>query len=187
VDPKDIPQTAFQTHNGHFKYRVMPYGVTCGPATFQLTMNSVLTPFLSKCVLVFIDVILIYSTTWADHLTHLRPASFKVKLSKWPFAQMKLNYLGHVKEGVATDPTKVEVVQLWPSPKPVKEIRSFLGLADYYRKFVKNFGLLSHPLINLLEKGKFLYGKMNRNKLYCSKTSLSFCSSVKSSRLHKPF
>jgi hypothetical protein len=121
MDPHDIPKTAFQTHNGHFEYRVMPYGLTGGPATFQLTMNSVLTPFLRKCVVVFIDDILIYSPTWSEHLQHLQEVfatldkqQFKVKLSKCSFAQTKLNYLGHVisQEGVATDPAKIEAVQL---------------------------------------------------------------------------
>jgi hypothetical protein len=163
MDPKDIPKTAFQTHHGHFEYRVMPYGLTSGPATFQLTMNSVLAPFLRKCVVVFIDDILIYSATWPDHLCHLRAVfdtlrnqQLKVKLSKCSFAQIKLQYLGHVisKDGVATDPSKIEAVQSWPSPKTAKEVRSFLGLAGYYRKFVKNFGIMSRPLTNLLKKGQ---------------------------------
>jgi hypothetical protein len=163
MDPKDIPKTAFQTHNGHFEYRVMPYGVTGGPATFQLTMNSVLSPLLRKCVVVFIDDILIFSKSWDLHLQHVRTVfsllqqhQFKVKLSKCTFAQTKLYYLGHVisQEGVATDPEKVAAVQSWPTPTNVKELRSFLGLAGYYRKFVKIFGIISRPLTNLLKKGE---------------------------------
>jgi hypothetical protein len=165
MDPQDIPKTAFQTHNGHFEYRVMPHGLTGGPTTFQLTMNSVLAPFLRKCVVVFIDDILIYSPTWSEHLQEvfatLDKQQFKVKLSKCSFAQTKLNYLGHVisQEGVATDPAKIEAVQSWLVPKTVKEIQSFLGLAGYYRKFVKNFGILSRPLTNLLKKDKYFVGR----------------------------
>jgi hypothetical protein len=72
MDPQDVHKTAFQTHNGHYEYKVMPYGVTGGPATFQLAMNSVLSPFLRKCVVVFIDDILIYSSNWTTHLHQLR-------------------------------------------------------------------------------------------------------------------
>lgn len=92
MDPKDIPKTAFQTHSDHYEYMVMPYGVTGGPTTFQLTMNSMLAPLLRKCVAVFIDDILIYSKTWTDHLSHIRVVfsildtqQFKVKLSKRSF------------------------------------------------------------------------------------------------------
>lgn len=110
MDPKDIQKTTFQTHSGHYEHRVMPYGVTGGPATSQLAMNSVLAPFFRKCVVVFIDHILIFSATWVDHIQHIHVVfsvldqhQFKIKLSKCSFAQKKLHYLGHVisNEGVA--------------------------------------------------------------------------------------
>jgi hypothetical protein len=163
MDPPDVPKTSFQTHQGHYEFRVMPYGVTGGLATFQLTMNLVLEPFLHKCVVVFIDDILVYSKTWTDHIKHLRAIfttldhhQFKVKLSKCSSVQTKLKYLGHVvsKEGVATDPDKVAAIKSWPTPKSGKDIKSFLGLAGYYRKFVQNFGVTSHPLTTLLKKGQ---------------------------------
>jgi hypothetical protein len=162
MEPVDVPKTAFQTHNGHYEYRVMSYGVTGGPATFQLTMNSILAPLLRKCVVVFIDGILIYSQTWEDHMAHVKAVfsildknEFKVKLSKCAFAQNKMHYLGYVvsREGVATDSDKVVVIKSWPTPKNVKDIRSFLGLAGYYRNFVQNFGIISQPLTKLLTKG----------------------------------
>lgn len=121
MDPLDIPKTAFQTHNGHYEYRVMPYGVTGGPATFQLTMNSILAPLLRKCVVVFIDDILVYSTNWRDHLEHIRAVfnildkhQFKVNLSKCSFAQTNLHYLGHIisQEGVATAQRKYQQLNL---------------------------------------------------------------------------
>jgi len=141
----------------------MPYGVTGGPATFQHVMNSVLAPFLRKCVVVFIDAILIYSKTWEEHITHIRAVfltlqqeGFKVKLSKCLFAQKQIPYLGQVisGSGVATDPSKVSDVQNWPRPQTLKEVSGFLGLAGYYRKFVKDFGIISRPLTNLLKKGE---------------------------------
>ena len=141
----------------------MPYGVTGGPGTFQGVMNDILAPLLRKCVVVFIDDILVYSQNWSDHLTHLsqvfsilREHQFKVKLAKCSFAKQELRYLGHVvsASGVSTDPKKVQIIQDWPIPQNVKDLRSFLGMAGYYRKFVRNFGVLSKPLTNLLKKGE---------------------------------
>lgn len=110
-------KTAFQTHNGHYEYKVMPYGVTGGPGTFQGVMNEILSPFLRKFVGVFIDDILFYSQSWSEHLLHLEQVftvlqqhQFHVKLSKCKFAKRELCYLGHVisAAGVSTDPNKVE-------------------------------------------------------------------------------
>ena len=116
MEVADQYKTTFQTHNGHFEYKVMPYEVTGGPATFQHVMNTVLAPLLRKCVVVFIDDILIFSKTWDDHLKHVQAVfqlldqhQFKVKLSKCTFAQKQIHYLGHVisQAGVATDSSKV--------------------------------------------------------------------------------
>lgn len=125
-------------------------------------MNSVLAPLLRKCVVVFIDDILIYSKSWEEHIQHikvvfeiLREHQLKVKLSKCTFAAKEIPYLGHVisGNGVANDPTKVADVKKWPRPESVKEVRGFLGLAGYYRKFVRHFRIISRPLTNLLKKG----------------------------------
>ncbi|XP_062187935.1 uncharacterized protein LOC133891241 [Phragmites australis] len=162
IAAEDQYKTSFLTHNGQYQYKVMPYGLTGAPGTFQSVMNAALAPLLRKSVIVFMDDILIYSKDWKAHLNHiqqvfevLREQQFKVKLSKCAFGQ-QLSYLGHVisAEGVATDPTKIESIQQWPTPTNVKELGSFLGLAGYYRKFVKNFGLISKPLTNLLRKGE---------------------------------
>jgi hypothetical protein len=137
VVPEDQYKTTFQTHSGHYEYLVMPYGLTGAPATFQSVMNHVLVPLLRKCVVVFIDDILIYSKTLEEHIQHvqqvfqlLQDHQFKVRLSKCSFAQQQLHYLGHVltPNGVSTDPQKVQDVQNWPSPQSVKDVRSFLGL-----------------------------------------------------------
>lgn len=136
VAEEDVPKTAFQTHSGHYEYKVMPYGVTGGPATFQHEMNTIMAPLLRKCVVVFIDDVLVYSKTWAEHLQNLREVftllhqhQLKVKLSKCSFAQKQLSYLGHVisAQGVATDPTKVDIIKNWPTPSSVKDVRSFFG------------------------------------------------------------
>jgi hypothetical protein len=160
-------KTAFQTHSGHYEYNVMPYGVTGGPATFQTMMNVLLEPLLQKCAVVFIDDILIYSKTWQEHLQHIKEVltllqthQFHVKLSKCSFAKQQLCYLGHIvsAKGVATDPSKIESIQNWLVPANVKDLRSFLGMAGYYRRFVSHFGLIAKPLTNLLKKGtQFLW------------------------------
>lgn len=160
---EDEHKTAFQTHHGHFEFRVIPFGLTSAPATFQSVMNNILSTLLRKCVLVFVDDILIYNQTMEEHLIHLQTVfqilhkhQLKVKKSKCSFAQQKLAYLGHIisPNGVSTDSDKIAVVQSWPVPSSVKELRSFLGLAGYYRKFVRNYGILSKPLTSLLKKGQ---------------------------------
>lgn len=155
-------KTAFQTHSGHFEYKVMSFGLAGALATFLIAMNDTLQPLLRKCVLVFFDDILIYSRTLPDHEEHLRQVltllrrdQWKVKRSKCEFAQQQLAYLGHVvsAQGVATDPEKIQAVADWPMPKDVKDVGRFLGLAGYYLHFVRHFGILARPLLNLLKKG----------------------------------
>lgn len=117
--------------------------------------------YLRQCVLVFVDDILIYSPTLESHLDHLQQVftilsehQLLLKWSKCSFAQQSLEYLGHIisQQGVATDPKKIEAVANWPQPTDAKQLRGFLGLLGYYRKFIKNYGLLSHPLTDLLKK-----------------------------------
>ncbi|XP_035823161.1 uncharacterized protein [Zea mays] len=160
--PADCHKTAFQTHSGHYEFRVMAFGLTGAPATFQRAMNATLAPLLRRCVLVFFDDILIYSSSFEDHIQHVRAVfelliqyQWQIKLNKCSFARPQLSYLGHVisAAGVATDPSKIQAVSQWSSPRTVKELRSFLGLAGYYRRFVRHFGLLARPLTGLLKKG----------------------------------
>jgi hypothetical protein len=158
--PQDQYKTAFQTHHGLFEFRVMAFGLTGAPATFQGAMNKTLQPLYTS-VLVFFDDILVYSDTWDNHLIHLewvlqllKQDQWQIKLSKCSWAQQTIAYLGNVisKAGVATDPAKVAAVSSWPQPRNCKELRGFLGLAGYYQKFVRNFGVIAKPLTNLLKK-----------------------------------
>jgi hypothetical protein len=164
--PTDEHKTAFKTHLGLYEFKVMPFGLTNAPATFQSAMNNIFSNMIRKCVLVFMDDILIYSPTLEDHLSHLQQVfqllqanQLSVKLSKCSFAQESLDYLGHVisRHGVATDPTKVLAVQQWPVPKNVRQVRGFLGLTGYYRKFIQNYSLISRTLSDLLKKDQIFH------------------------------
>ena len=140
----DIPKTAFRSRYGHFEFLVMPFGLTNAPAAFMDLMNRVFSSFLDKFVIVFIDDILIYSPSREKHEEHLRIIlevlrghRLYAKLSKCEFWLSKVKFLGHVvsSEGVSVDPSKIEAVMDWQPPKNAIEVRTFLGLAGYYRRF----------------------------------------------------
>ena len=162
--PTDEHKTAFKTHQGHYQFKVMPFGLTNAPATFQCIMNQVLQPFLRQFVLVFLDDILIYSRSMGEHIQHiqqvletLRTNKLYLKASKCSFAQQSLEYLGHIisDQGVSTDPEKTQVMLQWPIPTSFTELRAFLGLTGYYRKFVRNYGIIAKPLTLLLRNKQF--------------------------------
>lgn len=166
--PEDVEKTAFQTHSGQFEYVVMPFGLTNAPATFQGAMNSIFAAQLRKSVLIFFDDILVYSTSVEQHLQHLkevflilRSNSFFVKKSKCAFFTSRIEYLGHFisAQGVSTDPAKVQVVQDWPVPSNVKQLRGFLGLTGYYRRFIKSYSIIASPLTDLLKKDGFIWSE----------------------------
>jgi hypothetical protein len=142
MHPDDIAKTAFRTHPGHFEFVVMLFGLTNAPATFQALMNDVLCPYLCRFVLIFFDDILIYSTSWAEHLQHiaivfneLRAHRLHLKLSKCSFETASVAYLSHVisVDGVAMDTDKVAAVVARPMPHSLRALRGLLGLAGYYR------------------------------------------------------
>jgi hypothetical protein len=181
--PGEEHKTTFQTHIGHFEFRVMAFGLTGAPNTFLEAMNDTLAPVLRKCALVFFDGILIYSSSFEAHLTHLTTIlellhkyNWKVKLSKCAFAQSSIAYLGHIisVSGVSTDPAKIMVVQQWPTPSTAKELCSFLGLAGFYKKNVRHFGMISRPLMDLLKKNTlFVWTTEHQQAFELLKTALS--------------
>ncbi|GJT76481.1 reverse transcriptase domain-containing protein [Tanacetum coccineum] len=163
VREEDIPKTAFRTRYGHFEFTVMPFGLTNAPAIFMDLMNRVCKPYLDKFVIVFIDDILIYSKSEEEHEVHLKTIldllekeKLYAKFSKCEFWLKEVQFLGHVvnRDGIHVDPSKVESVKNWKTPESSTEIRSFLGLAGYYRRFIENFSKIAKPLTLLTQKNK---------------------------------
>ncbi|WVZ26804.1 hypothetical protein V8G54_000096 (mitochondrion) [Vigna mungo] len=161
VKPDDVQKTAFRSRYGHYEYVVMPFGVTNAPAIFMDYINRIFRSCLDKFVVVFIDDILIYSKNREEHVEHLRIAleilrehQLYGKLSKCEFWLSDVQFLGHVisGQGISVDPTKIEAVLKWEHPTSVTEVRSFVGLAGYYRRFVKDFSKIVGPLTQLTRK-----------------------------------
>ncbi|WVZ89230.1 hypothetical protein U9M48_035658 [Paspalum notatum var. saurae] len=161
VREEDIPKTAFSTRYGLYEYLVMSFGLTNAPAFFMYLMNSVFMNELDKFVVVFIDDILVYSKNEKEHEEHLRIVLSRLrehklyaKFSKCAFWLKEVAFLGHIlsAKGVAVDPSKVEDVLNWKQPQTVTEIWSFLGLAGYYRRFIKDFSKIAKPMTALTQK-----------------------------------
>jgi transposase InsO family protein len=158
ITDSDVEKTAFTTPMGHFQFKVLCFGLTNAPATFQRVMNRVFGPYIGKFVLVYLDDILIMSRTPEEHVEHLRIVlsllrkhKLYAKLSKCEFARASLKFLGHVVGAgtVSVDPVKIAVIRDWPLPRNVSELRGFLGLANYFRRFVRNYSLVTAPLTDL--------------------------------------
>jgi transposase InsO family protein len=178
IKEKDVYKTAFTTKFGLFEFRVLPFGLSNAPATFMRLMTDVFRPLLDKCVVVFLDDILVFSKSHDEHQQHLRRVftllrqhKLYAKLSKCIFGQNQVEYLGHVigAEGIKTASDKVATIREWPDLKDVRDVRAFLGLAGYYRRFIFRFAEIARPLTKLLEKNQpFSFGSEQReafNKL----------------------
>jgi hypothetical protein len=161
IKPSDIPKIAFSTRYELYEYLVMSFGLTNTSAYFMYLINSVFLPELDKFVVVFIDDILIYSKTEEDHADHLcivlqrlRDHRLYTKFSKCEFWLDSVKFLGHTisSKGISVDPTKVQEVMDWKPPTSVRQIRSFLGLTGYYRRFIPDFSKIAKPMTELLKK-----------------------------------
>ena len=164
VHPDDIEKTAFRTQSGHHEFTVVPFGLQGAPSTFQRLMHHYLRPYLGKFCLVYIDDILIYSNSAEEHLEHikiilnvLREKVLYAKGTKCDFFRKKIAFLGFVIENhsISTDPAKIEAIRDWPEPETVREVRSFLGLANFYRKFIHHHSTIAKPLTDLLKSTEF--------------------------------
>ncbi|KAJ0668169.1 putative nucleotidyltransferase, Ribonuclease H [Helianthus annuus] len=163
IQEESIPKTAFRTRYGHYEFLVMLFGLANAPAVFMDLMNRVCKPYLDKFVIVFIDDILIYSKMKNEHEQHLRAIlellkkeKLYAKFSKCEFWLREVQFLGHVVngDGIHVDPTKIEAIKNWETPKTPTEIRQFLGLAGYYRRFIEDFSKIAQPLTYLTQKDK---------------------------------
>jgi len=154
-------KTAFKTKFGLYEWLVMPFGLTNAPSTFMRLMNEVLRPFIGLFVVVYFDDILIYSKSMEEHLDHLRAvfdalraANLFANIEKCMFCTQRVSFLGYVvtPQGIEVDSSKIDAIRAWPTPTTVTQIRSFLGLAGFYRRFVRDFSSIAAPLHELTKK-----------------------------------
>lgn len=169
VDPKDRPKTAFSTATGHFEFSRMPFGLKNAPATFQRLINDVLSEYINKICVVYMDDILIFSGSLQEHVVSINKifkklidANLKVQIDKCSFFTRETKFLGHVitEEGIKPNPAKVEAILKLDIPKTQKQIKSFLGITGYYRKFIRDYAKVALPLTKCLQKGS----QINSNK-----------------------
>ncbi|WVZ96841.1 hypothetical protein U9M48_042424 [Paspalum notatum var. saurae] len=197
IREEDIPKTAFSTRYGLYEYLVMSFGLTNAPAFFMYMINSVFMNELDKFVVVFIGDILVYSKNKDEHEEHLRTVFTRLrehqlyaKFSKCAFWLREVSFLGHIlsEKGVAVDPSKVEDVLNWKQPKIVTEIRSFLGLAGYYRRFIKDFSKTAKPMTSLTKKNaKYLWDPKCEEAFTSLKKSLTSAPVLAQPDVTKPF
>ena len=161
MDPESIEKTAFVTNEGHYEWLVMPFGLKNAPATFQRIIQRVLGPLLYRGAINYLDDIVIYSKTLDEHLalldevfSRLQAHNIKLKLSKCFFAKRTVEYLGHEvsHNSVKPSPSKIKAVKEFPIPDSLRKVRQFLGLANYYRRFIPNFTATAKPLTELTRK-----------------------------------
>jgi RNase H-like domain found in reverse transcriptase/Reverse transcriptase (RNA-dependent DNA polymerase)/Integrase zinc binding domain/Integrase core domain/gag-polyprotein putative aspartyl protease len=178
----DQHKTAFRTRFGHYEFKVLPFGLTSAPATFMRLMHDTLMPYLDQFVIVYLDDICVYSKTPEEHLEHLRKVLTLLrqekligKLSKCDFGISSMDFLGHVvsDQGISTDPHKIKSVQDWPTPQNATDVMRFLGLANYYRRFVRDFSKIAAPLTALTGNVPFVWSPAAETAFQSLKTALT--------------
>ena len=161
ISEGDEWKTAFKTKGGLYEWLVMPFGLSNAPSTFMRLMNQVLKPVIGKCVVVYFDDILVYSQNEEDHATHLRQVlqilsneKLYGNLEKCQFFTSQVMFLGYVvsAQGIHVDEEKIRAIQEWPVPTTIQQVRSFHGLASFYRRFVKNFSTIITPMIEVIKR-----------------------------------
>lgn len=169
LDEGDREKTAFSINGGKYEFTRMPFGLKNAPATFQRVMDAVLREFIGKCCLVYMDDIIVFSSSFEEHVkdiqnvfAKLKQANLKIQLEKCFFFRKETQFLGHTvtRNGVRPNADKIEVIRSWPVPKNEKELKQFLGTIGYYRRFIKDFAKLVKPLTQLLRKDiEFVFSK----------------------------
>ena len=162
MDQNDREKTAFTSRRGLYEFKVMPFGLCNAPATFERLMETVLAGLNWKICLIYLDDIIVHGRTFESMLLNLdmvlgklQEAGLKLKPRKCQLFKKEVEYLGHIvsSAGIRTDPKKIEAVQTWPVPKNVTELRAFVGLCSYYRRFIQGFADIAKPLHSLTNKG----------------------------------
>lgn len=162
MNPDDIHKTAFTVEHGHFEFLRMPMGLKNSPSTFQRVMDNVLRDLQNVVCLVYLDDIIVFSVSLQEHMINLekvfqrlRESNFKIQMDKSEFLKLETAYLGHIisKDGIKPNPDKIMAIQKFPIPKTATEIKRFLGLLGYYRKFIPDFARITKPMTQCLKKG----------------------------------
>lgn len=170
MNSNDIPKTAFSVLGNHYEFKRMPFGLKNAPSTFLRLMNRTLNKYIGKCCLCYMDDIIVFSKTKQEHLQNLEAifkilinANMRIQLDKCKFMEKEIKFLGHIvnQNGIQPDPEKIETIRKIVIPKTAKQIKQFLGLIGYYRKFIKNFAEKTKPISKLLKKGAKINPKDN--------------------------
>ena len=197
VVERDIPKTAFRCHRGHYEFLKLPFGLANAPSAFQRTMDFVLSDLIGVSALVYVDDIVVFSPDLDTHAGHLREVferlerhGLRLKASKCTFAQDEVKLLGHIisGEGFATDPDKTDVISKLQAPKSVNEVRSFLGMANYYRACIPNYAMVSEPLVKLTRKTEpFVWGEEQNVAFYMFKQLLTSSHVMAYPKINEPY
>ncbi|KAI0503667.1 hypothetical protein KFK09_014602 [Dendrobium nobile] len=196
IRPGDEWKTAFKTREGLYEWRVMPFGLCNAPSTFMRLMTEVLKPFSGKFCISYFDDILVYSTSFDEHVQHLaqllqvlRSHKLYVNLSKCEFASPSIQFLGFVisREGVQADSRKVLAIRDWPTPRSMTDIRSFHGLANFYRRFIRGFSSIMAPITEVLKGTSFSWNASQQDSFEAIKTALCNAPVLALPNFDKPF